>query len=522
MNTRKLLIGSLGVGSVLAAAGRLFARSPSQALTDSASYPAERVRTPEAAYGALDAYIERERRRLRIPGVSLAVVEGEEIVHLRGFGRSRHGGEAPTPQTPFFIGSLTKSITATAIMQLVEAGKVELDAPVQRYLPWFQVADPTASAQISVRHLLNQTSGVPGWTGDAALALFDHSPGAGERQARELATVKLSHPVGSACEYNNMNYDLLGLVVEAGSGQSYADCLQEHVFLPLGMRHTYASRAAASQNGLAMGHRYWFGFPVPTPNLPTPVGSLPSGQLISTAEDMARYLIAHLNGGRCGKARILSPAGIQELHRGAVEYRPMGISSGKYAMGWFHGKVGETEIVWHSGIVPDFGAYMALLPGPRKGVVLLFNAGNWWYNPAAIEFGMSVAARLAGEKPSSSPFLSMAPWVLPAQLLIPALQIVDVAATLRLLRRWRREPESRPKGRRLWERHVVLPLLANLSVALTLIPTLGKRRGYLKMFMPDFFPLATICGSFAPVWSFLRTGLILRTLCGPEGRREHD
>ena len=89
-------------------------------------------------------------------------------MHQRGFGQARPGGEAPTPQTPFFIGSLTKSITALAVMQLVEAGKVELDAPVQRYLPWFRVADPQASAQMTVRHLLNQTSGLPLWPSEIA------------------------------------------------------------------------------------------------------------------------------------------------------------------------------------------------------------------------------------------------------------------------------------------------------------------------------------------------------------------
>ncbi len=119
-------------------------------------------RSPRAtSYDAIDAYVEEQMRRLNIPGVSLAIVEGDQIVHLRGFGQARPGGEAPTPQTPFFIGSLTKSITALAVMQLVEAGKIELDAPVQRYLPWFRVADPEASAQMTVRHLLNQTSGLP-------------------------------------------------------------------------------------------------------------------------------------------------------------------------------------------------------------------------------------------------------------------------------------------------------------------------------------------------------------------------
>ena len=120
-----------------------------------------------ASYDAIDAYVEGQMRRLNIPGVSLAIVEGDKIVHLRGFGRARPGGEAPTPQTPFFIGSLTKSFTALAVMQLVEAGKIELDAPVQRYLPWFRVADPQASAQMTVRHLLNQTSGLPLLPADA-------------------------------------------------------------------------------------------------------------------------------------------------------------------------------------------------------------------------------------------------------------------------------------------------------------------------------------------------------------------
>src|SRR5690349_17503934 len=94
-----------------------------------------------ASYNAIDAYIEQQMRRLHIPGVSLAIVEGDQIVHLRGFGQARPSGKVLTPQTPFFIGSLTKSITALAVMQLVEAGKVELDAPVQRYLPWFHIAD---------------------------------------------------------------------------------------------------------------------------------------------------------------------------------------------------------------------------------------------------------------------------------------------------------------------------------------------------------------------------------------------
>ena len=97
-------------------------------------------------------------RNARIPGLALGIVHHGRAVHLRGFGTADDSGRAFTPQTPFFIGSNSKSFTALAVMQLVEAGKVDLDAPVQRYIPRFRVADPEASALITVRHLLNQTS----------------------------------------------------------------------------------------------------------------------------------------------------------------------------------------------------------------------------------------------------------------------------------------------------------------------------------------------------------------------------
>ena len=157
----------------------------------------------------------------------MAIIEGDQIVHQCGFGQARPGGEAPTPHTPFFIGSLTKSITALAVMQLVEAGKIELDAPVQRYLPWFRVSDHQASARMTVRHLLNQTSGLSAMAGSIILSDLDDSPGANERQVRALSRLKLSNPVGLKCEYSNLNYNILGLIVEAASGESYADYIQK-------------------------------------------------------------------------------------------------------------------------------------------------------------------------------------------------------------------------------------------------------------------------------------------------------
>ncbi|HSF79868.1 MAG TPA: serine hydrolase domain-containing protein [Anaerolineales bacterium] len=462
-------------------------------------------------YDAIDAYVERQMRRLHIPGVSLAVVEGDRIVHLRGFGRARPGGEAPTPQTPFFIGSVTKSFTALAIMQLVEAGVVELDAPVQRYLPSFRVADSQASAQMTVRHLLNHTSGMSTLQGQMILSELEDSPDATERQLRALSSLQLSQPVGSKLQYNNTNYNLLGLIIEAASGESYPDYIQSHIFDPLDMCHSYTSKAEAQKNGLAMGHRYWFGRPIPAPNLSIPLRSLPSGQLISCAEDMAHYLIAHLNGGRFRDVQILSEAGIAELHRGAVAWREMGIDFGSYAMGWVSQEFGKSTIVSHSGIVPDFGAIAALVPEQKKGIVLLYNANHAMIKMALDEFGLGAAQQLAGERPEGTIFGALYLGMY-AMLLIPIFQIASLIATLRLLRRWRAKPALRPNLGRTWGQHILLPLLPNLLVSLTLVPMLSKMRGWLRLFMPDFSWLALISGSFSLVWSFLRTKLILQTL----------
>ena len=102
-------------------------------------------------FTAIDAYVQAQMNESRIPGLALAIVHGDQIVYLKGYGSADPSGRPVTPQTPFMLASLAKPMTTLAVMQLVEAGKLDLDAPVQRYLPWFRVADENASAQITVR-----------------------------------------------------------------------------------------------------------------------------------------------------------------------------------------------------------------------------------------------------------------------------------------------------------------------------------------------------------------------------------
>jgi len=314
-----------------------------------------------------------------------------------------------------------------------------------------------------------------------------------------------------------VNYNLLGLVIEAASGETYAGYIQNHIFTPLDMSHSYTSKAAARQNGLAIGHISWFGFPVAVPDLPVPVGSLPSGQLISSAEDMAHYLIAHLNEGRYKNVQILSPEGIAELHRPAVDATTMGIEMGDYSMGWFVEETKQGVRLTHDGVLPDFYSYMALLPEQNLGMVLLVNGNQMFIRFSLLEVGSEAASLLAGVRPEPIPW-GVVPWSIRLFLIIPILQLIDVLVTWRLLGRWRRNASPRPGPIRTWIFHILIPILLNLIIVALALVTLffSFPFRFMLLYMADLTWLALICGSFALVWVFLRTGLILKTLRKPQ------
>lgn len=503
MNSKKFFLLSVIGGAAITFATKAIVNYRSR----SRNKPAQ---TAGSHFEEIDRYITEQMSRLTIPGVAMAIVEGDQIVHMRCFGRAYSNGEPPTPQTPFFIGSTTKSMTAMAVMQLVEAGKIELDAPIQLYLPWFKVADPKATAQITVRHLLNQTSGLPAILGMSVLTNFDSRRDAAERQVCGLSSLVLSRPAGAKFEYSNLNYNLLGLIIEAMSGESYSDYIQHHIFEPLEMTHSFTSKAAANRNGLATGYRRWFGIPVPARNLPIPKGSIASGQLISCIEDMSRYLIAYLNDGQYKEKAILSAGGIQSLIHPAVAVYELSKYRGHYGKGWFIQGTGQTKIVSHGGTVPDFGAFIGLIPGQNKGMVLLYNTNNAIVKLTLDEMALGAAQRLAGLPPSPSEFCA-APWIERGLLLIPAILTADVYFTQQRIRNWRRNQELCPSKRKIWSQHVLLPLIPNLFITLFGIPLFGKLRDFLRLYSPDYAWISQICSSFAAVWIFVRTRLLIRT-----------
>jgi CubicO group peptidase (beta-lactamase class C family) len=304
-------------------------------------------------FSALDASIAAQMDKHGLPGVALAVVEGGEIVYRRGYG-SAGSDRSMTAQTPMLIGSQSKSVTALAIAQLAEAGKLDLDAPVRAYIPWFRVADEDASARITLNHLLHHTSGLS----DAGYGVVLPSDATPEQAVRSLAQARLTAAVGSKHQYFNRGYTTLAYIVELVSGQSYAEYIQAHILAPLGMTASTADPFTA--DGLAQGYTRVFGFPIPMQE-EIPAYGVGEGYIVSTAEDMARYALAIMNGG----AGLVSP----EMMRRILTPGP-----GSYGMGWVIVEDGGKII--HGGANQTFRTDVNLYPKRDRALILLTNEGH--------------------------------------------------------------------------------------------------------------------------------------------------
>jgi CubicO group peptidase (beta-lactamase class C family) len=428
------------------------------------------VASAEATYTlqdfqAVDRYVQDQTNEARIPGLALGIVHGDQVAHIKGFGHADQGGRPVTPQTPFVIGSISKSFTALATMQLVEAGKLNLDTPVQRYLPEFRLAQTAASQHITVRQLLNQTSGIPSSAGINPLSQPVSSL---ESQVRSLAEVSASAAPGERYEYSNSNYEVLGRLVEVASGEPYDDYISRHVFAPLNMRHSHASAAEAKLDGLATPAPLWFGFPQPRlQGAGIRSDFVPAGYLISSAEDMTHYLVAQLNGGHYDGAALLSSTGVATLHRPVA---PAGLSAvgGSYAMGWFVGsrdQLGTT--IWHNGSAAGMHSMAVILPAQKWAVVVLTNTESLLYEFLS---RMEVIADNVAAMLAQRPLAGTLTGLYTAFDVVAVLMLLLAARTLvRVLRRRRQPRRGRLKRVRTVLFDYLVPLWRELLVPVAIL-----------------------------------------------------
>jgi CubicO group peptidase (beta-lactamase class C family) len=310
---------------------------------------------PSAVERAAGA-IERQLDEMGVAQGAYVVINGEQQ-QVAGFG-------AASGDTPFVIGSVSKSFTALAILQLVEQGLVELDAPVTDYIDWFTTADSTAP--ITVRHLLNQTSGLS--TLDGSRDVFTPEISLEER-VRAIENYELVSEPGAAFNYSNLNYATLGLIIEEVSGLGYGEFVEEGIFAPLGMEHSYPDFARARSDGLAQGTITVFGVPVSLRPTAFP-GLVPDGYLISTAADMAVYARFQMGDGSFEGRRLISAENMALMHTPAI-LSEGGEHLDHYAMGWRTGSIKGQPLIAHDGDTLGIHVNVALLPDLDAAVVVL-------------------------------------------------------------------------------------------------------------------------------------------------------
>ncbi len=315
----------------------------------------------------LDEVIQLSIDKNRIPGLAVTAVKNGEIVYSSGFNGSWSKSDREiTTETHFYIGSISKSFTALAIMQLVEAKKIDLDSPVQDYLPDFQVDDTGFEGVITVRHLLHHRSGL------TEEEYFKDLPGnlSIEAGVKDLYGMSLSHNPGERFSYFNPNYNILGLIIEKVSNQSFESFLSENILQPLEMNNTYLNEEGASK--VVSGHGAVFSIPIQRAE-EFKAYSMPSGYIVSTTSDMANYVLYNLSGEFNGR-KLLSDEYFNVLHT------PFDNQETGYAMGWNKGVKFNQTVVEHGGSLYNYSANLAFLPDSKTGLVLLINQNHFIYS----------------------------------------------------------------------------------------------------------------------------------------------
>jgi CubicO group peptidase (beta-lactamase class C family) len=400
----------------------------------------------------IDRLVRRVMDAERVPGVALAVVEGERLACFRGYGRGDAAGGPPRLETPFLVGSLSKAFTALVVMQLHEEGSLDIEAPVTRYLPWFRTADSEDWRRVTVRHLLHQSSGIDRRTDRSFV------PEPPRQRAQAVLRSRLLYEPGSGFSYANANYLLLGLIAEEAGGRPLADLVRERVFRPLGLRHSGTS--IEETPGLATGHKIWFGWPVADPAPVRP--GLAEGGVVASAGDLARLVIALGHQGRLDGRQALSPSVVEAVQEPGIEID----AERAYAMGWYRRPLAGRPSVSHGGSTPGYSAFVARFPDEDRAVIVLTNVwGAIWGSRAPAWIAADVATHLAGgEPPEERPGDVRKYWILN---LAVVLLIVFEVRDWRRLWRFRGRPEA---GRRRASRaYGVSRGLAQIVLALGLL-----------------------------------------------------
>lgn len=338
------------------------------------------VAAQEVDVSALDAYFARAHREWPVPGFSVAIVKDGEVVLQKGYGvRDVRGTEPVDEHTLYAIASNSKSFTAAALAQQVDAGTLSWDDRVLDHLPWFRLYDDYVTQEMRIRDLLSHRSGLGTFSGDL---LWYGTPYSAEEVVRRARFLPQAFPFRAGYGYSNLMFIAAGEVLRVVSGQDWHDYVEARFFRPLGMARSVTSTdVLATRDNVATPHKYEGGenLPIAWYNWDA-MGA--AGGIISSVHDMALWITAQLAGGELGGTRLFSEARQREMWS---VLNPLAVSPGYqerypsthfrgYGMGWSLNDYRGRKVMSHGGGYDGMYSQVALVPEAGLGVVVLTNA----------------------------------------------------------------------------------------------------------------------------------------------------
>lgn len=409
----------------------------------------------------MDGYLQSSVKNAHIPALSVTIVDKDQVLFAKSY------GECHSCDTPFLLGSVSKSFTAVCIMQLAEQGKLRLDDRLEAYLP-----DAADGGRITIRQLLNHTSGL------------------GEHQT--LENYKIVNKQG-VHHYANVNYSLLGEVIEASSGRPYRDYITENLFAPLQLSHTAASRSESIENGLIDGYTNYWGMRVKSshkyPSDKNAWISVPAGYLSSSTNDLGKYLQMYLNGGE----GVLSQPSIDTMFYGDTAYVD-GKVPYEYGYGWTVIKEPLSEpILRHSGLIETGVSSIFILPESGIGIAVTANVNDYFVTNNMMDgLGWGVVLMLLDSPPnniSGGAYLLRHAWIDLLMFVAAAVAVVSFCLIPGYARK-----VSRRKSFASAAGPVLCYLLATVFIYLLVPVCFATPLWVAKAFVPDvFWTVAVSC-----------------------------
>lgn len=471
--------------------------------------PAAAATTQSDPYVAIEAYVHERMEATRSPGLSYAVVGPDGPIHQRSWGTDGHGKNV-TADTPFLWGSVAKPIAASGVMTLVQDERLRLDDRVVDHLPNFRFGGAAHASKVTVRHLLNQTAGIPE---SATLKVTDCLDAGCPRPAErigDLNDVQPLGPPGTTYAYSSANYLVLSAVAESVTGRPFADHLRETVFEPAGMDGAIADRASAHERNLPPGHQLMWGIPTALADGVDDHGA-GYGYVGGDLGDLAGFASFQLRSGRTADGdTVLTPETVR-LMREAGRLQPAGTTTG-YGLGWRVGGLSAPlgDAIWHTGATPGYSAMIFLLPEQNVALVLEQNLHGLLHDEAVMEVGFGAARILAdGRAPEDRPGPSASGYYMTvwgATVLAAALMLAAGRSAL-LLRR----PAAPSTALRrtvltaLWCLVGALPWIALWQVAGSMPPD------RLMTWLPDSFVAGCVAAVAGTTTAILRLVLAIRS-----------